>query len=76
MSLGVCLGGNGTMIGGQRQRGHRRHGREGGLPHLHQGVSENGLYSDGHHGAFVHGVATSRRNVELAARMSNYRTTS
>ncbi len=42
---------------GQRQRGHRRHGREGGLSHLLHGVSQGGLHPDGHHGVFEHDLA-------------------
>ena len=34
LALGACLGGNGTMIGASRQRGHRGPGGKGGLPYL------------------------------------------
>ena len=56
LALGACLGGNGTMIGASRQRGHRGPGGKGGLQNLLRGLHEGLLVAHDDHRHHLHGV--------------------
>ena len=60
LALGACLGGNGTMIGASRQRGHRGPGGKGRLPHLLPGLHEGLLVAHDDHRHHLHGLSVDR----------------